>query len=296
MNWQVSVVIPCWNGLEALKESLPAILKLKGVFEWILVDDASSDGSTNWVKENFPKVRVINQPKNGGFPLTANTGVKIAKGDLVAIINHDLIPKQDAIVNTLVHFSKPNIFGVTLRETNELGGGIVTWQDGWLKLSAAKVTNKPQATFWGSGGETIYKKKMWNLLGGYDLIYSPGYWEDVDLGLRARRRGWKMLWEPSAVITSSVRGASFAKLLDTKSLIKIKERNRLLVIWMNILSGKLIKEHIYALVKRALTHPGYLFVIFAAITKLNIIIIRRNIERREGKLTDEQVFSRSNFA
>src|SRR3989338_4727915 len=101
MNWQVSVVIPCWNGLEALKESLPAILKLKGVFEWILVDDASSDGSTNWVKENFPKVRVINQPKNGGFPLTANTGVKIAKGDLVAIINHDLIPKQDAIVNTL---------------------------------------------------------------------------------------------------------------------------------------------------------------------------------------------------
>ena len=133
-------------------------------------------------------------------------------------------------------------------------------------------------------------------MGGYDLIYSPGYWEDVDLGLRARRRGWKMLWEPSAVITSSVRGASFAKLLDTKSLIKIKERNRLLVIWMNILSGKLIKEHIYALVKRALTHPGYLFVIFAAITKLNIIIIRRNIERREGKLTDEQVFSRSNFA
>lgn len=293
MNRKVSVVIPCWNGRKALDKSLPQSLKMKGVSEWILVDDASIDGSADWVEKNFPAVKVIRKTKNEGFPVTANTGVAAARSELVAIVNHDLIPVDDAVTKTLGHFQDPLVFGVTFRETGEKGWGIAAWRDGWLEISAGDGRAKaPHESFWGSGGETIYRKVMWNQLGGYDEIFSPGYWEDVDIGYRARKREWKLIWEPSAVLKSSARGESFGERWGDRTLLQIRERNRLLLIWKNVISRRLLGEHLFALGKRVLAHPGYLRAVLMSLQKLETVIKRREIERKEAKLTDEEVFRR----
>lgn len=293
MNWKVSIVIPCWNGRAALEKSLPETLKMKGIFEWILVDDGSTDGSAEWVESNFPKVMVIKKKNNEGFPVTANMGVERSKGDLVAIINHDLIPKVDTVVNALAHFQDKDVFGVTFNETAEQGWGVAQWKSGWIEISAAGgSTKEAHETFWGSGGETIYRKEMWRILGGYDEIFSPGYWEDLDIGYRARKRGWKLIWEPEAVLVSEDRGESFGRRWNGRTLLRIKERNRLLLIWKNVLSEKLLLSHFWGVLRRVVVHPGYLSVVLAAVGRLGDVVQRRKLERKEAKLSDEEVFKR----
>lgn len=291
MRPHVSVVIPNWNGLDLLKKSLPSITSMEEVTEVVLVDDGSIDDSVGWTKKNFPQVIVIAQSENKGFVKTVNAGVKRSKGELVAIINPDLISQSDTIKKSLFHFKDPSVSGVTFKETGEAGWGIVNWKDGWPELSSGRENlDKPHESFWGSGGETIYRKSVWEKLGGYDEIFSPGYWEDVDFGFRQRKRGWKIVWEPTAIVESSKRGESFNKRWEKNRLTRIKERNRLIFIWKNITSKKMLFENISAITKRSLLHPGYLKPVIQALLLLPEIKERREIERKEASLTDEEVF------
>lgn len=292
MSFSVSVVIPNWNGKELLKRNLPKILALSMVGEWILVDDGSTDGSASWTRKNFPEVTVLAKRKNEGFVKTVNAGVAASKGKLVAIVNPDLVPKKDTVEKAASHFTNPRVFGVTFRETNEAGWGIASWKHGWIEISAGDQNHRgAHETFWGSGGETIYRKKVWEMLGGYDEIFSPGYWEDVDIGFRARRRGWKLIWEPEAIVESSTRGLSFGKRWSPEELVKIKERNRLIFMWKNILDPALFREHVLALVKRSVVHPGYLVVVKEALKFRSEILKKRVKERKEAVLTNEQIFA-----
>lgn len=293
MSWKVSVVIPCWNGREVLGKNLPAFLKMKGVFEWVLVDDGSTDGSADWVKKKFPQISVIVKRKSEGFPKAVNDGVRQTHGEYVAIINHDLTPRESTITSALPDFRNPGVVGVTFSESNEKGWGVGLWKGGWLETPYCEGDlSKPHETFWGSGGETIYRKAVWEKMGGYDEIFSPGYWEDVDFGFRARKRGWKLIWEPRSLLGSAERGTSFKSRFDPVKLIRIKERNRLLLIWKNITSKSLLREHYLAVVKRTITHPGYGMVVLEALKLFPEVKQRRAIEKKEVKLTDEEVFAR----
>lgn len=292
MKPRVSVIIPYWNGLEKLRQSLPRAVLLEGVSEWILADDASTDKGTDWVKKNFPQVKIVSSPVNSGFPKNVNRGVSRSAGDFVAIINHDLIPSPDAVVIAMENFQDPSVCGVTFKETGEKGRGVCKWQSGWLEIpQPEKSDSQPRQTFWGSGGETIYRRSSWEQLHGYDEIFSPGYWEDVDFGYRSRKRGWKLIWDPRAVVESSQRGQSFNQRWDKDRLVKIKERNRLLLIWKNVISRQMLRDHFVALVKRVAAHPGYSFVLADTLKYLPQIIQKREIERKEATVTDEAVFN-----
>jgi GT2 family glycosyltransferase len=291
MNVTVSVVTPCWNGLELLKKNLPLILSLEGVSEWIISDDGSTDGSVQWVKENYPQVTIVARSKNEGFPKNVNTGAKIAKGEFIAIINQDLSPHRDAVTYTLPHFKNPKVAGVTFCETGERGWGKVEWIHGWIETPYSQSdSSKAHESFWGSGGETIYRRDVWENLNGYDEIFSPGYWEDIDLGYRLRKRGFTIMWEPRAIVESAKRGGSFSKRWQEDTLVRIKERNRLLTIWKNVTSDRLFREHLSAVARRTVSHPGYSRVVLDALSLFSQVKSRRELEKKEAVLTDEEVF------
>src|SRR5690349_13317670 len=104
---QVSIVIPNYNGREILEKSLPYVMaafenKKNKVLEVIIVDDASVDESIKFIKSNYPKIKLVKHKVNRGFSSTVNTGFRTAKGNLIALLNSDVLPEEDFVEKCLV--------------------------------------------------------------------------------------------------------------------------------------------------------------------------------------------------
>src|ERR1700704_5264800 len=93
-----SVVIPSWNGKDLLKVCLTSLQKqtIKD-FEIIVVDNGSTDGSVNYIKKEFPKIKDISLSKNTGFAYAVNQGIKVAVGEYIILINNDTEIDKDCI-------------------------------------------------------------------------------------------------------------------------------------------------------------------------------------------------------
>lgn len=263
----VTILIVCWNGEEFLEKNLPQVLRAASnpknkVEEILVVDDCSSDNSVNFLTESYPSIKIIRHEKNLGYAASCNTGMKNAKGELVAILNLDVIPAKDFLVSTIPKFSDEKVFSVSFNE-GKFGPGKLRWINGMTQI--VKNDSLGEATDWPSGGSSILKKTIWESLGGMDELFLPFYWEDVDLGLRARKAGYKCLWEAKSKVDhqheSSINQENFKK----GYLEMVKERNQLLLTWKNIDSFSRFLSHIFYVFKRLFSHPGYFKVVIAAI-------------------------------
>src|SRR6478736_4973522 len=88
-----SVVIPNWNGRDLLEKYLPSVLAAMAGNpgnEVIVVDNGSSDGSAEFVRERFPEVRLLALPENLGFGGGSNAGFRAAVNDIVVLLNSDM--------------------------------------------------------------------------------------------------------------------------------------------------------------------------------------------------------------
>lgn len=292
---KVSVVIPNYNGIHLLKKNLPYIikaskLKKNRIKEIVIIDDASQDKSVKYLKESFPQIRLIQHRKNRGFPTTVNTGFRSAKGNIIALLNTDVVVSHDFVFPTLSHFAKENVFGVSLHEKGfSWAKGI--FKNGFIEHEPGKKSKKTHDTFWISGGSGIFRRDYWIKMGGFDeKLLSPFYWEDVDIGYRAWKRGLICLWEPKAKVIHEHEGTMGKIPKGYKG--RIQERNQLLVIWKNITSTRLMKKHIRGLISRTLRHPGYIRIVIMAFLKIRIVFKRRRKEKKEAKVADEAVFAR----
>ncbi len=292
---KVSVVIPNFNGEKLLEENLPFVLHAKTneenhISEIIVVDDYSSDQSVQILKTKFPEIKLIKHKINKGFSSSVNTGVRSAKGELIALLNTDVIPGEDFLVTVLPHFENKNVFAVSLHEKS-YGWARGIFKDGFIVHEPGPEDNKIHNTFWVNGGSGVFRKLHWLKLGGMDeKLLSPFYWEDIDLCYRAAKRGWLLLWEPKAIVTH-IHEATISK-LPGKSTQRIMERNQLLFIWKNLTSNALSQKHMNGLIKRILKNPGYLIVVLMALTKIKEVLIARKKEKREGFLSDEAIFAK----
>ena len=262
---KVSVIIPNWNGEKLLKKNLPQVLRLlPSNTEVIIVDDGSTDGSKEYLKKlkakSF-KLKVIFNKKNKGFVYTANRGVKEAKGDFVALINTDVLPQKSFLDSALNHFKDKDVFAVSFAE-RDYGWAKIWWRVGFIHIGDGGKTKKAHISAWASGGTGIFRKKMWEKLGGFDPLYAPYYWEDFDLGFRAWKRGWKVIWEPQAKVIH--KHESTTSKVNRSYVDLIKERNQLLFIWKNIDNSWLQFTNWAGMALRSALGPNYLKVIRAA--------------------------------
>lgn len=290
---EVSIIIPNWNGENKLKKHLPSVIKAakhSNTVEVIVVDDASSDGSVRVVKSEFPDVKLITKEKNSGFSSTVNLGVQKSEGDLVVLLNSDASPKEDFLDSLIPHFSDPLVFSVGC----DTGGSfaLASFKDGFFWHSQA--SSKPKTahkTLWVSGGSGIFRKSIWEELGGLDTVYDPFYEEDLDIGYRAYKRGYTNLWEPKSIVEHYQEEGVISKNFSKSHINSIAQRNQLIFIWKNITSQELISEHKKALLKMLLTHPKYWPIFASAFVKLPDIMKKRKEEQEKSKLTDEEVLA-----
>ncbi|EKE15334.1 MAG: glycosyl transferase family protein, partial [uncultured bacterium] len=192
---KVSVVIPNYNGAELLERNLPKVIQVCKNCEIIVVDDASIDGSIKEIKNQIAKIkntykkskiRLLQNEKNLGFASTVNRGVDEASGDLVVLLNTDVIPEKEFLQPSVKHFSNPQVFAVGFLQKCpengkiiERGRGIGKFQQGFLIHARGAVSRKdtsevvpmrsgtPQTveeskkTLWVSGGAGILRKSIW---------------------------------------------------------------------------------------------------------------------------------------
>ncbi|KKQ67181.1 MAG: Glycosyl transferase, family 2 [Candidatus Daviesbacteria bacterium GW2011_GWA2_38_24] len=287
---KVSIIVINWNGEDKLRRFLPEILKVKGVDEFIVTDDASSDKSVEMIERNFPEIKLVKRVQNEGFSSNANSGVKEAKGDLVFLLNPDAIPQPDCVEKSLIYFKDQEVFSIGCNT-----GGNWSWakfENGFFWHYMAHGTVQTHQTLWARGGSGIFRKKVFEELGGMDEIMNPYYEEDMDLGYRAVKRGYKNLWVKECLVRLPEEKGVIEANIPKLKFSKIAERNQLIFIWKNITDPKFVWEHIFNLLKHLILHPGYFKIFFAAAVKLPAIINKRSVEVSRAKLTDREIFTK----
>jgi GT2 family glycosyltransferase len=253
-----------------------------GADEVIVVDDASPERDGDWVEENFPMVEVLRNVRNLGFGRTVIKGVEAAgkmnkrtekqrnreTKEYVILLNQDVNPDKNILKYLREDFEDESVFGVSFAE-QQYGPTRGVFRDGLIvHESVDPIPKKLSRTFWVNGGSCAIRKKYWNELGGFNPIYDPGYWEDIDLSYRAHKRGWKVLWDPRAKV-EHVRESTFGgKYYDQHYKRRVQERNHLLFNWLNLEDRGLRGKFYFSLLKRIAQHPGYLRIVWMACIQL----------------------------
>lgn len=290
MNY--SIVITSYNGRHLLEKHLPSVIKNSPKADQIFVyDDASEDDTPQWIKTKYPQIIFQRNPKNLGFTKNTNLAVANTRSDFVVLLNNDVSPKNDYIQNSSKHFKDPKIFAVTFAEDQHSWPKVI-WDKGKLQFTNGEDRTKSRYCAWPSGGSCIFKKSIWEKLGGYNEIYSPGYFEDIDLGWRAWKQGYKIIWDPG-VLVDHQHESTFKK-LNPSYISLIKQRNELLFTWQNITDRNLAASHYRFLISHTLKHPGYAKVILAAMRFYPRVVRDRIKNRQLLKFTDHEVLTRIN--
>jgi len=242
MTPSISVIIPSYNGVELLSENLPFVLKsLERInqFEIIVIDDASTDNSLIYLKDNFPQIQIIKNSKNLGFIRSVNKGVLQASFDLVLLLNNDIKPDANYIYSSIRYFEKSNTFGVMGIIKDELSEEILEGIK-YPKISITGLTYKDiidkkiedysgwVLTYYLCGGNAIIDRKKMVELNGLSEIYEPFYQEDVDLSVRAWLSGWKLYANTKAVCYHK-HSATIKKYFQPDFIKKVSKRNRLIL-------------------------------------------------------------------
>lgn len=302
----ISIIIPNYNGQELLRRNLSKVLDATtaykdGIAEIIIVDDASQDGSVEYIKNTYPKLKIIRNEKNLGFSSTINRGVEEAKGEIVVLLNTDVAPQKDFLNPLISHFDDSNIFAVGCldksiegRKIVLRGRGIGKFQRGFLIHRRGEVDKTD--TLWVSGGSGAFRKKTWEKLGGFDSLYNPFYWEDIDLSYRALKSGHKIFFEPKAVV---VHEHAYGAIKHYQPDFKIKiiaYRNQFIFVWKNITDLNKRLWHLLWLpyhVVRAFMRGDLYFLIgfFLALIRLPAIIKEGLRVRKLFIKSDNEVLS-----
>jgi GT2 family glycosyltransferase len=254
-NRAASIVIPNWNGRDLLEKYLPSVIAAtegNPANEVIVVDNGSTDGSADFVRERFPSVRLEALAENLGFGGGSNAGFRTAANEIVVLLNSDMRVERDFLQPLLDAFSSPDIFAVScqiffsdpakVREETGLTQG--WWENGGLRVRHRIDDRVDRAfpCFYGGGGSCAFDRRKFLELGGFDHLLRPFYLEDTDLGYLAWKRGWRVLYEPRSIVYHEHQG-TIGKKFSPDYIRSIVQKNFLLFTWKNIHeAGKLVSH------------------------------------------------------
>lgn len=245
----VSIVVPNWNGYALLSKYLRSVCDGAPDAEIIVVDDGSTDESVSFLKKEYPDVKLVELPKHQGFASAVNAGVNAAIGSIVVLLNTDVSPAKGFLSPLLKHFSDPSVFAVGCLEKSKEGGktvfrgrGEAGWKRGFFVHWKGSATRTDTA--WVSGGSGAFRKSTWMILGGMDTLFDPYYWEDIDLSYRARKAGYRLLFEPKSIVRHFHEEGKIRSTFEKTTVSRIAYRNQFIFIWKNISDPLYLLEHI----------------------------------------------------
>lgn len=211
----LSIVIVNWNTRDLLRECLeqipPAAAGL--VYEVIVVDNGSQDGSVAMLREEFPQVLVTENAENVGFPKAVNQGMSQCRGRYIALINSDIMTSPGSLARMVDHLEKhpqtaaaaPQLIG-RQGHMQYSGGYAPSPRTGLLQLVElqalaggrshglfvrARDSQKPQSVDWLCAACMVLRRRAVDEAGMLDDSHFM-YAEDLEYGIRLRRGGWQL--------------------------------------------------------------------------------------------------------
>lgn len=240
---QIRVIVVNWNRRELLRACLRSLARQTfDSFEVVVVDNGSSDGSVDLVREmatGFPvPLRLIANSVNRGFCAANNQGMEGADGEYIALLNNDAEAEPGWLGALQAAVSTAPGIGMAASK-------ILVWEDprridkcghliypdgqnrgrGTGQLDRGQF-DQPGEALWPDGCAAMYRRAMLVEIGGFDEDFFA-YADDAELGLRARIAGWRCWYTPLAVVRHH-RGATLG--LGSARRLRLIERNRVLLV------------------------------------------------------------------
>ncbi|OGE86077.1 MAG: hypothetical protein A3J48_03905 [Candidatus Doudnabacteria bacterium RIFCSPHIGHO2_02_FULL_46_11] len=261
---KISVNLVCWNHLPHLKNCLDNVLKQDYPnFELIFIDNNSSDGSEEFVRQNFPQVKVLQTGRNTGYAGGHNIGISKSDGEFVMLLTPDI----EMPVNFLSELIKPLLQdekiagaqGKQVRREERAGKKLIDSTGIFLNTSRRPFDrgqneldsgqyDRAGEVFGCNGAAVLYRRSALEDIALDGEILDEdifAYWDDVDLAWRLRAYGWKLWYEaPAVLIHGRAAGASPGGYKKIFSLIKHRRST------ISLFAKKLsLKNNILVLVK-----------------------------------------------
>ncbi len=208
----ISVIVLTWNGRRFLADCLGSLVgQTMWDFEVILVDNGSSDGTADYVREQFPWVRLVILPENVGFAEGNNRGLEEARGEFIVTLNNDTLARPE-FLEELVRPAKadPRVGMVAAKMLNffdpgridsvgvKVAGNGMGYNIGVGEQDRGQY-DEPAEVFGPCAGAALYRRAMLDQVGFFDPEFFA-YYEDLDLAWRGRLAGWRCVTAPGAVV------------------------------------------------------------------------------------------------
>lgn len=248
---KISVVIPAYKNTEELIKNLEHNLAYLEDCEVIIVNDFPEKSLSEDLKR-FESVTLYENDVNMGFGTTVNIGVHHAAHPYVLLLNSDVLLHDTSYLKALSYFtSDTKTFAVSFAQKEQdgkiVGNNKIYWKDGMFSHDR-NPKNETGINGWAEGGSCVIDREKYMDLHGFDQLYAPFYWEDVDLSYRAWKHGYTVLFDKDIVVEHHHQ-STIGKYFDKQKVNSIAFRNQLLFIWKNINSSSLIWQHIFTLME-----------------------------------------------
>lgn len=234
------IVILNYNGVDILRRYLPLIVRAANEsshnVKVTVLDNKSIDNSVSFIRESFPFVNVA-VAKANLIVASYNDFLATVPEEVIILMNNDAYMAPGCIDYLIVRLNDDSVFVVAPKimdgEGKNVTGGCMDFSvKAGLFRNKLKQAGKNDYTLF-VGSTAAYNREKFMALGGYDQIYLPGTYEDVDLCYRAWQRGWLCVYEDRAIAYHED-SVSFKKVYGDRKRQMMAARNAYIFVWKNI--------------------------------------------------------------
>lgn len=185
---KTSIVVLTHNRLDVTRPCVTSILENTNNFELVVVDNASTDGTQAWL-ESIGKITLIRNKENAGVPKARNQGIRASKYEYIVLMDNDVMVRPGWLDELFWE----------IRNGKDVVG-IEAWKLNDDFAATHQCNNQKQEFDYLGGACCLFKRAVFEKAGLLDEGFSPAYYEDVDISVRAKKAGFKLGWKPSPKI------------------------------------------------------------------------------------------------
>ncbi len=232
-----SIIMLTFNALDMTRQTIASIEAHTAYpYELVLVDNASSDGTVEYLREleqSRPNVRVIFNSENKGFSAGNNQGARIAEGHYICLLNNDVLVADGWLEDLIEAFDRDEKIGMVSAVTNKASGlqvlkdvpytdndGFYDFAGQWRALHKGQVTPRRRL----AGFVMLTNREIYTAIDGFDEIYGLGNFEDDDISLKIRRAGYALMVHDGTFIHHFGHSSFKANNIDLLASLKENEK------------------------------------------------------------------------
>ncbi len=264
----VSLIVPLYSRADLTRRALETVrdnTEQVG-YEVVVIDDAA-DAETKQLLKCVTGARVLVNNDNEGYLRSVNRAAAAARGQWLVLCNNDIEVTPGWLPALLECAEDTESVGVVAPKfvapdgsLSEAGG--ILWNDGTgVNFGRGDDPTRFQYEYrreidYGSAAALLVRTKLWQDVEGFDERYLPMYYEDVDLCLEARRRGWRVLYEPAAVVVHAEGSTAGTDLQAGHKRFQEVNRLKLVEKWRTLLEAEHLRPGMERVHRAATRHRG----------------------------------------